>query len=75
MLTVELEVYIWEDLIGLMQSDQPHSGGGFIIPIKSFLDLVKGQQLDAVWHPGNGHVLTNLAFQLWVCGVVKHALA
>ena len=75
MLTVVLEVYVWEDLIGLMQSDQPHSSGGFIIPIKSFLDLVKWQQLDAVRLLGNGHVVTNLAHQLWICGVVKYALA
>ena len=75
MLTVVLEVYVWEDLIGLMQLDQPHSGGGFIMPIKSFLDLVKGQQLDAVQHPGNGHVVTNLAHQPWVHGIVKYALA
>ena len=75
MFTVVLEVYVWEDLIGLMQSDQPHSGGGFIVPIKSFPDLVKWQQLDAVRHPGNGHVVTNLARQPRVCGVIKHALA
>ena len=75
MLTVVLEVYVWEDLVGLMQSDQPHSGGGFIIPIKSFPDLVKRQQLDAVRHLGNGHVVTNLAHQPWVCGIVKYALA
>ena len=41
MLTIVLEVYVWEDLVGLMQSDQPHSGGGFIIPIKSFPYLVE----------------------------------
>ena len=63
MFTIVLEVYVWEDLIGLMQSDQYHSGGGFIVPIKSFPDLVKWQQLDAVRHPGNGHVVANLAHQ------------
>ena len=64
MLTIVLEVEVWEDLIGLMQSDQPHSSDGFIIPIKSFPDLVKWQQLNTVRHPGNGHVVTNLAHQL-----------
>ena len=75
MLTVVLEVYVWKDLVGLMQSDQPHSGGGFTILIKGFPDLVEWQQLDAVRHPGNGHVVTNLVHQLWVCGIVKYALA
>ena len=75
MFTIVLEVNVWKDLIGLMQADQPHSGGGLIIPIKSFSYLIKWQQLDTVWHLGNGHVVANLANQPWVCGIVKHALA